>query len=609
MPRWRPEEPRMSPKLLSSALPAIDGGPQPVLLYRTLPGLLSRSMAAYGNRRLFGTKSEKKWRWTSYSAFGRLVERMRGGLASLGIGRGDTVAIIAGNRLEWAVCAYATYGLGAASVPMYETQTDKEWEYILRDSDAKAVFVSSDGIRSRVNAFRHALPELSHLISIATTSLATPTYDDLLLAGDARPAKQTEVEPKDLACLIYTSGTTGEPKGVMLTHANIVSNLSAVQDLFPIGNGDKSLSFLPWAHAFGHTVELHCMLSMGGSIAVCEGVERLVQNLAEVHPTVLFAVPKIFNRIYNGVQKQISEKPPVIQRLFAAGLAAARRKHEGERLTIGEKVMLLLADKLVFSKIRKKFGGKLRFAIAGGAKLETEVARFIDGLGIEVHEGYGLTETSPIVSANSPRSRRMSSVGKPVPGVRIEISAAGEILVRGPNVMAGYHGLPEETAAVFTADGAFRTGDMGRIDDGFLFITGRIKEQYKLENGKYVVPSPLEEQLKLSPFIANVIVFGDNKPHNVALIVPDQAALAAWASKEGLAAKNDALLEEPKVRELFAAELKRCSAEFKGYEKIMKFALILEDFTQENGMLTPTLKLKRRTVLDRWGAVIDSLYT
>jgi long-chain acyl-CoA synthetase len=306
-------------------------------------------------------------------------------------------------------------------------------------------------------------------------------------------------------------------------------------------------------------------------------------------------VPKIFNRIYNGVQKQVADKPAFARKLFAAGMAAAKKKRGTEPLEAGEVMRLWAADRLIFSKIRKKFGGRLRFAVSGGAALAREVAEFIDALGIEVYEGYGLTETSPIVSANFPGSRKIGSVGKPIAGVRVAIAENGEIVVAGPNVMAGYHNRPEATAEVIDPDGTFRTGDMGMLDgDGFLFITGRIKEQYKLENGKYVVPSPLEEQLKLSPFILNAMIHGDNRPYNVALIVPDPQAADGKDERE--------------LRELIAAEIKRCSAGFKGYEKVQEFAVIAEDFTQENGMLTPTLKLKRRNVLARWGEVIESLY-
>src|SRR5690606_10266852 len=277
--------------------------------------------------------------------------------------------------------------------------------------------------------------------------------------------------------------------------------------------------------------ELHCMLSMGASMGLAESVEKIVDNLAEVKPTILFAVPRIFNRIYNGVQKQIAEKPAPIRSLFYAGLRAAAKKRDGQPLGLLESMALGLADKLVFTKIRARFGGRLKYAFSGAAALSKEVGEFVDGLGIMVYEGYGLTETSPVATANFPGNRKIGSVGKAIPGVRIVIDTSvtgeevnGEIVIYGPNVMQGYHNRPEENAAVFTQDGGFRTGDMGYLDsDGYLYITGRIKEQYKLENGKYVVPTQLEEAIKLSPFVANIMVHGANKPFNVAVIVPDLA--------------------------------------------------------------------------------------
>ena len=352
-------------------------------------------------------------------------------------------------------------------------------------------------------------------------------------------------------------------------------------------------------------------------MALCEAVEKIVENLAEVKPTILISVPRIFNRIYAGVQKQMAEKPKLVRDLFHAGLAAAGKKRDGKALSLKETVVLAVADRVVFAKIRGKFGGRLKYAFSGGAALSKEVAEFIDGLGVMVFEGYGLSETSPIATANSPLGRKIGSVGQPIPGIRIVIDKTvtgdpvnGEILVYGHNVMKGYHNRKEENDAVFTADGGFRTGDMGYVDDqGFLFITGRIKEQYKLENGKYVVPSPLEEYLKLSGFVANIMIFGANKPYNVAVVVPELDSLKKWAAAEGIATGDvDALLRNERVRTLYKNELEKHSGEFKGYEKVQRFLLVQEDFTLANDMLTPSLKLKRRNVIKRWEKEIEALY-
>jgi long-chain acyl-CoA synthetase len=422
--------------------------------------------------------------------------------------------------------------------------------------------------------------------------------------------------------LIYTSGTTGNPKGVQLSHGNICSNVNAVMGVFPMLETDRSLSFLPWAHSFGQTVELHCGLSFGASMAICDDVNQLVPYLSEVRPSVLYSVPRVFNKIYDSINKKLAAAPEKRQKLFATALAVAGKKRDLEdqgKSSLMVNLKHWIFDRLVFSKIRDLLGGNLRYAFSGGAAISKEVAEFIDSMGITVYEGYGLSETSPIATANFPGSRRIGSVGRAIPGVEIIIDVGavdgaegdqGEILIKGPNVMQGYHNLPEKTEEVMRDDGAFRSGDLGRIDDdGFLYITGRIKEQYKLENGKYVVPAPLEEQLKLSGYINQALVFGDNKLHNVALFVPDVDALTAWASSEGLSGELTDLLATEEVRSLYQGELDRYQQDvFKRFEKIKNFRFIEEEFSTENDMLTPTMKLKRRNVIKAYQSLLDGLY-
>jgi long-chain acyl-CoA synthetase len=589
--------------------------------YNTLVEIYEQSVGRFADQPLFGTKRGGTWEWMTYGEFGQKVDAARGGLAALGVQKGDLVSIIANNRFEWAVMAYATYGLGAAFVPMYESQLDKDWKYILDDCGAKALVVANATIRDRVAKFRSELPKLEHVIVLeGGAGEGSITFDDLLEKGRSNPSDTTNPDPDDVAGFIYTSGTTGNPKGVVLTHRNLANNVSAMEEVFPMTTEDRSLSFLPWAHSFGQTVELHGLFLMGASMAIAEAVDKIVDNLAEVKPTLLFSVPRIFNRIYDGLQKRMAEEGGVKKKLFDAAMANEQRRkqlaEQGKSSGIAD-FKHNLFDKLVFSKVRERFGGRLKYAFSGGAAISREVAEFIDNLGIMVYEGYGLTETSPIATANWPGSRKIGSVGRPIPGVTVKIDTEatgdpvnGEIVVYGHNIMKGYHGLPEENEKVFTGDGGFRTGDMGRMDaDGFVYITGRVKEQYKLENGKYVVPTPLEELLKLSPFIANVMVYGDNKPHNVALVVPDMDSLRKWAQENGLDTSDEAkLIEDSKVRALMRDELEKHSAEFKQYEKVKDFTLTLEDFTTDNGMLTPTLKLKRRVVIEQFGDRIQNLY-
>ncbi|HEY8922790.1 MAG TPA: AMP-dependent synthetase/ligase, partial [Polyangia bacterium] len=442
------------------------------------------------------------------------------------------------------------------------------------------------------------------------------TFRRLAATGARVPLQRPTAD--DVAALLYTSGTTAVPKGVVLTHGNVVSNVSAVLGLVPVAPRHRTLSFLPWAHAFGHTVELHGVLAAGASMAIAESIDKITDNLAEIRPTVLVAVPRVFLRVHAGVNALLAAKPRPIQWLARRGLEVARRATLGQRSTSLERLLGRLADRLIFSRIRRRVGGRLEFAISGAAALPKEVAEMIDGLGIPVYEGYGLTEASPIVSANVPGHRKLGSVGRPLPGVRVEIDRTvtgagedGEIVVYGPNVMRGYHDRPAETRVVLTEDGGLRTGDLGRLDDdGYLYVTGRIKEQYKLTNGKYVSPGVLEERLKLSPFIGDVMVYGEDREHNVALVVPDLAAVRAWARAELPADRQDdgRLLRHPLVIAKVAAEIEELSRGFRGYERIAAFSLLDEGFTQQNGMLTPSLKLKRRAIVARWREELDRLH-
>ena len=582
--------------------------------FKTLVELWERSTERHGPRELFGTKADGAWHWISYAEFALEVDALRSGLAALGVGAGDRVAMIAGNRVEWAAAAYAAFGLCATFVPMYEQQPLEDWAFILKDCEAKIVLGSTSAVLQKIDSIRDQLPNLNHVLGLELPESDARSYKKTLTAGRALPHTVEHPAPDQAACYIYTSGTTGRPKGVVLTHWNIASNVIASGEMFPLRATDRSLAFLPWAHAFGQTAELHMLFSVGCALALNDEVPNLVANLAEVKPTILIAVPRIFNRIYDVVKKHMLERPKAIQSLFHAGIRAATRKKRGEPLTIGQGVTLAIADKLIFSKVRGRFGGRLRFSVSGSAALAREVAEFVDALGIAVYEGYGLTEASPVVSANSPDAARLGTVGKPLPGVRIVIDRVatgdeknGEIVVYGDNVMRGYHHREQEEREMLQPDGGLRTGDMGFIDeDGFLHITGRIKEQYKLENGKYVVPSPLEEELKLSPYIANALLYGLNRPFNVALLVVDEAAITRWAREKGLEIKD--VTTDPAVKELIERELAARSQNFRGYEKPKAFQLIREDFTVENGLLTPSLKVRRKLVLDRYLPGLIALY-
>ncbi|MCA9529496.1 MAG: long-chain fatty acid--CoA ligase [Myxococcales bacterium] len=593
--------------------------------FRDLGEIFEASTKQHADRPLFGTKQAGQWLWLSYGEFRDQVERARAALAGLGVQKGDRVAVISDNRPEWAVGAYACYGLAAAYVPMYEAQRDKDWQFILDNCGAKVLFVANEDIAKRVEAFRGALEALREVVVFDGTGGAGMSFAELLERGASKGVAPVAVTSDDIAGFIYTSGTTGNPKGVMLSHGNMASNVSAIHARFPLGPDDRSLSFLPWAHVFGQVVELHGLFSMGASLGIAESTDKIVPNLAEVQPTLLFAVPRIFNRIYEGVNRTMTEAGGLKKTLFDAALRneTERKKLAAEGRTSGwVELKHRFFDKLVFSKVRARFGGKLKYAVSGAAAISVEVAEFVDNLGIDVYEGYGLSETSPIVTFNYPGHRRIGTVGKPAPGVTVEIDKSvtgdprdGEIVVYGHCVMQGYYGLDEANKEVFVErDGrrGLRTGDMGYVDDdGYLHITGRIREQYKLMNGKYVMPTPIEEQLKLSPYIANAMVYGLNRQHNVALVVPEVPMLREWAKKQGLdGADGDAaaLVARPEVRELIKGEIEAHSKDIKGYERVRDFTLTAEDFTTENGLLTPTMKLKRRNVLKEYGEQIEALY-
>jgi long-chain acyl-CoA synthetase len=588
--------------------------------YRNLVELYEASVGRFANNPLFGTNHADGWSWMTYHDFGEQVDFARAGLAGLGLEQGDRVAVISDNRTEWAVGAYATYGLGAAWVPMYEAQLSKEWEFIIGDSGARIAIVADDGIRAQLEDHHDQLPALEHVIVINGEAGGDAiTWAELLARGSEAPVATVHPASEDLAGLIYTSGTTGNPKGVMLSHGNITSNVNVFPDLFPITADDRFASFLPWAHSFGQTVELHFLIAAGASAGLT-GARTLMDDLPEIKPTILVSVPAVYNRVYDGLQKMMAAKGGVTKVIFDRALTNEKKRAElaaQGRPSRWVEMQHGLYDKLVFSKVREGFGGRLKYSVTGGAAINIEVAEFISALGMTVYEGYGLTETSPVSSGNWPGSRRLGSVGREIPGVRIDIdtdvtgdSEIGEIVIHGPNVMIGYYNLPDENDKVLTPDHGFRSGDLGYKDaDGFIFIRGRIKEQYKLENGKYVVPSPIEEQLQLSGYVTNIMVYGEQRPYNVAVIVPDMEALTKWAEDHGLGdLGEDALLESEQVSDLYQREIDRLSGGIKGYERVKGFVLEEEEFAPENGMLTPSLKVKRRAVIAKYGDDIEKLY-
>lgn len=583
--------------------------------FTDLVTMVRESVKRFAERPLFGTRHEDGWHWVTYREFASLVDRFRGGLASLGVKRGDKVAVISANRLEWVIGAHAVYSLGATYVPMYEAQLDKEWQYILSDSGSSVCLVATSAIEGRVARLADKLPALRHIVSFE--GVGSGSYTDLLARGASQPTPPVTPAPSDVASLIYTSGTTGNPKGVCLTHSNLACNVSALLPLLESNPDDRGLSFLPWAHVFGGCVELNTCIAVGSSTAICSDPAKLAQYIGEVKPTILMAVPRVWNRIHDGVSALMLTKPKAVRWMFDTAMVAKNKRRRGQSIGPAEWMAVQLAEKIVFPKVREAFGGRLRFAASGAAALSLEVAEFIENLGIGLYEGYGMTESSGGTTAQPLGAKRLGSVGKPLPGVRIEIDKSvvgataevGEVVIYGHGIMSGYHNLDDATHQAIAPDGGLRTGDLGRLDaDGYLYITGRTKELYKLENGKYVAPAPLEEQLTLSPFILQCVVFGADRPHNVALIVPDMTALRAWANAHGIEGDGEALLADARVRKQLETEVATYSKDFKGFERIKDFVIDTEELTIQNGMLTPTLKLKRSKVIAKYDDVFASLY-
>ena len=586
-----------------------------------LVDLIEDSVKAYGEQPLFGTKNAQgQYEWITYREVGERIDNLRGGLAQAGVQEGDAVGIIANNRSEWAIAAFATYGLGARFIPMYENELEKIWKYIINDSGIKLLLVSSSEIYEKVLAFKDETPALEKVYII--DAMGENTMAELERAGTANPVKSVKPKPSDIAVLIYTSGTTGSPKGVLLSHGNFTSNVHAAKNLYPdLGVNDRALSILPWAHSFGQTGELYCFIYVGGSMGFVGNVTTIAEDMGKVKPTFLIAVPKIFNKIYAGLWSKMNETGGLAKALFTMGVESGKKRRElaaeGKSCFLTN-LKFKLADAIVFKKIRERFGGSLKSSISGSATMNVEISHFFSDIGVSVYDCYGLTETTPAVTMNCPTAHRPGTVGRAIDQVRVEIdqtltgdgSGDGEIIVYGPNVMQGYHNNPESTKEVMTEAGGFRTGDRGRLDeDGYLYITGRIKEQYKLVNGKYVFPTALEEEIKLLPEVETVMIYGDGRDYNVALVVPDFEVLEKYAKENGLPGDPKSLAENPDVQKMISnAIADGLKGKFGGYEIPRKFLFMPETFSSENGMLTQTMKLKRRNVLERYMPEIESLY-
>ena len=588
-----------------------------------LVDIFENSAANFANNLFIGEKdSSGAYQWATYAQIATRVNHLRAGLASLGVQAGDTVGIIANNRKEWVIGEFATQGLRAAFVPMYEKELVTMWKYIIKDAAVKVLLVSKPEILEKVKNFPAEIPTLQHIYLIEGTG--DKTMAALEKKGAEKPVPSQKPKYSDVAVLIYTSGTTGEPKGVLLSHGNLAENVKAGLAWFlNLTEQSRCISMLPWAHSFGITADLHAFMLRGGSIGIMGSVETLIDDLPKIQPTFMITVPRVFNKVYNGVWAKMREEGGLKLKLFEMALAAAKQKRETGK--VGLKYKLL--DKIVLAKIRDRFGGRLDNAVTGSAPMNVEIAKFFIDVGIPTYDAYGLSETSPAITINSPlMGNRLGSVGKPINKTKVVIDRSrtgetgndGEILCFGPQCMIGYHNKPEKTKEVIVEmDGmrGVRTGDRGRLDDdGFLFITGRFKEEYKLANGKYIHPDAVELEMKVLPWILNALITGAGQEYNVGLIVPDMKLLKQMAEKLSLSVEPKSLFDATNpagrnFRELLTAEVQNHLKKTIGsYEIPKKFVFIMEDFSLENGMLTQTMKLKRQVVMDKYGDMLNSLY-
>lgn len=558
----------------------------------------------------------KNGQWVPISSrqiYGNVVGVARA-LRAWGINKGDRIAILSENRPEWAIADFATMLIGAADVPIYPTLTAEQTSYILANSGARVIFLSSHAHLEKVLSIK-AETCLEYIVimddepteeAIAMRSLMAngpsqrdPDFDREALA----------VQPGDLATVMYTSGTTGTPKGAMLTQENLASNLFHSLDFYGLGPNHISISFLPLSHITSRHVD-YAMFWHGVTIAYCPVIEELKQTLAEVHPTVMVGVPRVYEKLRNAVVEKIGGG--FKRKLYNWALSVGRRNRD--RIFEGKRPydpMWKLADLLVYSKIRHALGGRVEVFVSGGAPLSRDVIDWYASVGIRIFEGYGMTETSPVIALNNPKAYRPGSVGRCLPNLQVRTAEDGEIMVKGPSIFHGYWMKPEETAVAFDEDGWFHTGDVGHIDeDGFLYVTDRKKDLIKTSGGKFIAPQPIELSLKSHPLVAEAAVIGDRRKFPMVIIAPQFPALERWATEAGITTlKRESLVADARVQALYDEIVGLANQKLARFEKIKKVVIVADEFTIANGTLTPSMKLKRRVIEERYGELINQVYS
>ena len=583
----------------------------------TLADLLPRAARMYGDAPAAMSKQGDEWVKRSFVEVEETVRGLALGLVELGVGKGDKVSILANTRPEWTYCDFAALSIGATVVPIYQTNSPEECQYVLENSDAKVVVVEDDEQLEKIRAVRDRLPLLEHIVRMTGSSEDAISLDDLAARGAGRDAAEWErlwqaVKPEDICTFIYTSGTTGPPKGCVISHANYRAMLDMVNQNSVIEGEDVTYLYLPLAHSFALLIQLGSF-DLGATIAYWERDPlKIMPNLAEVRPTYFPSVPRIFEKIYTLATSAMEKEGGLKKAVFDWSIRIGGRMRELERA--GREPGFLLrkqyefADKKVLAKIRGLFGGRLRLAVSGAAPISPDILRFFDAAGVLVLEGWGMTETSTAATISTPEDFKIGTIGKPFPGCEVRIAEDGEILVKGPNVFQGYYKNEQATRETIV-DGWLHTGDLGSIDDdGFITITGRKKDIIITAGGKNITPANLESEIKQHPLVSQCVVVGDRKPYLVALVTLDPEEAVAYASEHGLPQDPAQLAGNGEVRAAIEAHLAKVNEKFARVEQVKKIAILPEDLSQEGGELTPTLKVKRAVVADKHQGEIERLY-
>ncbi|HEV2334321.1 MAG TPA: long-chain fatty acid--CoA ligase [Stellaceae bacterium] len=590
---------------------------------RNLPAMFFEVARRRAARGFLWAKRDGHYRPLSWTEAADAVSRLARGLAALGIEPGDRVALMSENRPEWVVADLAIMSAGAVAVPAYITNTVEDNRHILGNSGARAVIVSSAALAARIIPAALQVPSVRAVVTMEPLSEAPANLDlrgwaDVLAlgaeAGDAAARWTTErvaaLTPDDTACIIYTSGTGGVPKGVMLSHKNIIANCRGAYRLLEmLGLGDeKFLSFLPLSHSYEHTAGMMFPISLGAEVYFAEGAETLATNLLEVRPTIMTAVPRLYETMHQRIRLQIERERGLKRGLFERAVAIGRKRLVGDKLSRRERILDSVLDKLVRDKVRARFGGHLKAMISGGAPLNPEIGSFFLALGVELLQGYGQTEAAPVVCCNPPGHMRVDTVGPPLDGVAVRIAEDGEILVAGDNVMKGYWNDPEATARTLI-DGWLHTGDIGHLGpDGYLSITDRKRDFIKNSGGDMIAPARVEGALTLAPEIAQAMVFGDRRPYLVAVIVPDPDFASAYLAGQDVPIKLDALAEDAAFHRSLGHVVERVNRGLAAAERVRRFVIAPEPFSLANAQLTPTLKIRRHAIREAYQSAFEMLY-